>query len=230
MRILGVTAYRSSVALACVVVPDGAPGRRTAPDGTLTTGSSTRCSPWHRPEQHPTLYHWDLPQALQDRGGRAARYMLEHFAAYADRVAGALGDRVSDWAMLNEPRVSAWLGHPQGVHAWGITDLRAAVDASLPPAARPRPGHPGYQGGGHPPPGSLPSANALTACAAWGQFRRRRRSRGRGYDGHANRWWIVPAVRPGLSCAHVWLLLGGPAGGTRATWRDHRRPVWTGSA
>jgi beta-glucosidase len=79
---------------------------------------------------YPTLYHWDLPQALQDRGGWAARETAEHFAAYADHVAEALGDRVADWTTLNEPRVSAWLGYLQGVHPPGVTDLRAAIHAS----------------------------------------------------------------------------------------------------
>jgi beta-glucosidase/6-phospho-beta-glucosidase/beta-galactosidase len=79
---------------------------------------------------YPTLYHWDLPQALQDRGGWTVRETAELFAAYAAIVAGALGDRVTDWVTLNEPRCSAWIGHLEGRHAPGIADIRAAVPAS----------------------------------------------------------------------------------------------------
>ena len=75
-----------------------------------------------------TLYHWDLPQALQDRdGGWASRAIVDDFAAYADLVARRLGDRVKDWMTLNEPEVVAYAGHHVGVHAPGIRDFRTAV-------------------------------------------------------------------------------------------------------
>ncbi|MEU5288054.1 GH1 family beta-glucosidase [Streptomyces sp. CA-278952] len=77
-----------------------------------------------------TLYHWDLPQALQDRGGWTVRETPEHFAAYASHVVERLGDRVKDWATLNEPLCSAWIGHLEGRMAPGLTDLTAAVRAS----------------------------------------------------------------------------------------------------
>jgi beta-glucosidase len=78
-----------------------------------------------------TLYHWDLPQVLQDRGGWPARDTAYAFAEYAAVVAAALGDRVSNWTTLNEPLCSAWLGHLDGVMAPGIKDIRAAVPASF---------------------------------------------------------------------------------------------------
>ncbi|MCL2732160.1 MAG: GH1 family beta-glucosidase [Actinomycetia bacterium] len=78
-----------------------------------------------------TLYHWDLPQAQQDRGGWPERETAERFAAYAAVVAEALGDRVKDWATLNEPLCSAWIGHLEGTMAPGWTDLSAAVRASF---------------------------------------------------------------------------------------------------
>ncbi|MFD7411955.1 GH1 family beta-glucosidase [Kitasatospora purpeofusca] len=78
----------------------------------------------------PTLYHWDLPQAQQDRGGWPVRDTAERFAEYAAAVAARLGDRVTDWATLNEPLCSAWIGHLDGAMAPGLTDLTAAVRAS----------------------------------------------------------------------------------------------------
>ncbi|WP_406002980.1 glycoside hydrolase family 1 protein [Streptomyces sp. NBC_00829] len=77
-----------------------------------------------------TLYHWDLPQALQDRGGWGARDTAARFADYAEAVADRLGDRVALWTTVNEPWCAAFLGHAAGVHAPGLTDpalsLRAA--------------------------------------------------------------------------------------------------------
>ncbi|BDM70670.1 beta-glucosidase [Streptomyces nigrescens] len=77
-----------------------------------------------------TLYHWDLPQALQDRGGWPVRETAERLAGYASVVAGRLGDRVRHWATLNEPLCSAWIGHLEGLMAPGVTDRTAAVRAS----------------------------------------------------------------------------------------------------
>ena len=74
-----------------------------------------------------TLYHWDLPQALQDKGGWSAPETVEAFGRYADAVARRLGDRVRDWITLNEPEVVAYAGHYVGVHAPGIRDFRTAV-------------------------------------------------------------------------------------------------------
>ena len=74
-----------------------------------------------------TLYHWDLPQALQEKGGWAAPGIVAQFAAYADVVARRLGDRVKDWMTLNEPEVVAFAGHYAGVHAPGVRDFRTAV-------------------------------------------------------------------------------------------------------
>ncbi len=74
-----------------------------------------------------TLYHWDLPQALQEKGGWAEPGVVDAFGAYADLVARRLGDRVSDWMTLNEPEVVAYAGHHVGVHAPGIRDFHAAV-------------------------------------------------------------------------------------------------------
>jgi beta-glucosidase len=74
-----------------------------------------------------TLFHWDLPQALQDRGGWAERDTAYRFADYAATVAEALGDRVTRWITLNEPLVVAHNGHRIGVHAPGLTDNAVAA-------------------------------------------------------------------------------------------------------
>jgi beta-glucosidase len=74
-----------------------------------------------------TLYHWDLPQALQDEGGWAARDTAQRFAEYAAIVAEALGDRVTRWITLNEPQVVASHGYRTGTHAPGVRDAAAAA-------------------------------------------------------------------------------------------------------
>ncbi|MFG3705633.1 GH1 family beta-glucosidase [Micromonospora sp. NPDC047670] len=76
-----------------------------------------------------TLYHWDLPQTLQDRGGWTNRETAEHFATYATAVHARLGDRVGTWTTLNEPWCSAYLGYGNGVHAPGERDPGAAFTA-----------------------------------------------------------------------------------------------------
>lgn len=76
-----------------------------------------------------TLYHWDLPQTLEDAGGWTVRATAEAFAAYARVVARALGDRVHLWTTLNEPWCSSFLGYGSGVHAPGVTDPAAALAA-----------------------------------------------------------------------------------------------------
>jgi beta-glucosidase len=127
MERLGVDAYRFSIAWPRVV--PGADGAVNAAgldfydrltDALLAAGITP----------FPTLYHWDLPQVLQDRGGWPERETAERFAAYAGVVAERLGDRVQDWCTLNEPLCSAWIGHLEGRMAPGLTDLTAAVRAS----------------------------------------------------------------------------------------------------
>ncbi|GGM00940.1 GH1 family beta-glucosidase [Nakamurella endophytica] len=76
-----------------------------------------------------TLYHWDLPQELEDAGGWTNRNTAYHFADYARRMAEAFGDRIWMWTTLNEPWCSAYLGYGSGVHAPGITDPEAALKA-----------------------------------------------------------------------------------------------------
>ncbi len=77
-----------------------------------------------------TLFHWDLPQALQDQGGWASRDIALRFADYAAVVGAALGDRVERWITLNEPLVVSHLGYRVGIHAPGLTDEAAAAAAT----------------------------------------------------------------------------------------------------
>ncbi|MCC7512071.1 MAG: beta-glucosidase, partial [Anaerolineae bacterium] len=80
-------------------------------------------------EPYVCLFHWDLPQALQDQGGWPKREITEHFAEYARVVAGRLGDRVKVWLTHNEPWVAAFIGYFLGDHAPGKKDIGAAVKA-----------------------------------------------------------------------------------------------------
>jgi beta-glucosidase len=83
-----------------------------------------------------TLYHWDLPQALQEKGGWGNRAIVEQFACYTEVVAQRLGDRVKHWITLNEPHVFAYVGHADGRHAPGLRSLSLAYPASDMPADR----------------------------------------------------------------------------------------------
>ena len=79
---------------------------------------------------HATLYHWDLPQALQDRGGWGNRDTAFHFAVYADAIARRLGDRLASLATHNEPWCTAVLGHEIGKFAPGERDPQLAAQVS----------------------------------------------------------------------------------------------------
>ena len=80
-------------------------------------------------EPVPTLYHWDLPQSLEDSGGWPERDIAERFLEYAVTCFDALGDRVNRWITLNEPFCTAILGYHIGVHAPGIKDRPKAYRA-----------------------------------------------------------------------------------------------------
>ena len=77
-----------------------------------------------------TLYHWDLPQALQEAGGWPQRDTVAAFVEYADVVSRALGDRVKHWITHNEPWCISFLGHQMGEHAPGLCDMRQALTTS----------------------------------------------------------------------------------------------------
>ncbi|MEO3860363.1 GH1 family beta-glucosidase [Acrocarpospora sp. B8E8] len=77
-----------------------------------------------------TLYHWDLPQALEDAGGWPSRDTSKRFADYATVVHGALGDRVQNWSTVNEPWCAAYLGYASGEHAPGRREPALAIHAA----------------------------------------------------------------------------------------------------
>jgi beta-glucosidase len=77
-----------------------------------------------------TLYHWDLPQELEDSGGWGARDTTVRFAEYAELVGARLGDRVPHWTTVNEPWCAAFLGYASGEHAPGRTDPALALKAA----------------------------------------------------------------------------------------------------
>jgi beta-glucosidase len=77
-----------------------------------------------------TLYHWDLPQVLQDAGGWPERDTAERFAEYSSLVYERLHDRVRQWTTLNEPWVSAFIGHATGRHAPGVKDPEGSLKAA----------------------------------------------------------------------------------------------------
>lgn len=126
MSDLGVQVYRFSTSWARVQ-PDG----RTANAQGLDFYSrlvdellAAGITPWL------TLYHWDLPQALEEAGGWPTRDTALRFADYAADVHAVLGDRIENWTTLNEPWCSAFLGYLSGEHAPGRQEPQASLDAA----------------------------------------------------------------------------------------------------
>jgi beta-glucosidase len=187
MKRLGLDSYRFSVAWP-----------RILPDGTGAVNASgldfydrlVDCLLDAGITPFATLYHWDLPQVLQDRGGWPDRSTAYAFADLTSIVVDRLGDRVSDWFTVNEPLCSAWIGYLEGKMAPGIRDLSLAVPAS----------HHLLLGHG--------LAAAAARAAARGPIRigavlnlspcepasddERDVAAARRADGHTNRWWLDP--------------------------------------
>jgi beta-glucosidase len=113
---LGVDAYRFSIAWPRIQ-PDGT--GRPNPDGLDFYDRLVDALLARGIAALPTLFHWDLPQALEDRGGWLSRATSERFGEYAGHVADRLGDRVRQWITLNEPVVHMAQGYAWGDHAPG---------------------------------------------------------------------------------------------------------------
>jgi len=142
-----------------------------------------------------TLYHWDLPSALQERGGWPARDTAYAFAEYAATVAARLGDRVRDWTTVNEPLCSAWIGHLEGRFAPGMRDLTQAVRAAHHlllahglgvQAIRANAALPAEIGLVVNLSGIEPASGSESDAAAAVRM-----------DGHVNRWWLDPPAGRG---------------------------------
>jgi len=127
MKWMGVRAYRFSVAWPRVI-PNGVGKLNELGldfyDRLIDSLLKREIAPWL------TMYHWDLPEALQLRGGWNNREIVEWFGEYAEVLTSRFGDRVKNWMTLNEPLCSAWLGHLYGDMAPGIKNLQTALNVS----------------------------------------------------------------------------------------------------
>lgn len=127
MRRMGLGAYRFSIAWPRVL-PTGRGAVNSSGldfydalvDGLLAAGL----------EPFPTLYHWDLPAPLQDRGGWADRDTAAAFVEFTEAVTARLGDRVKRWTTHNEPWCAATLGYEEGHHAPGLREPATGIRAA----------------------------------------------------------------------------------------------------
>jgi beta-glucosidase len=192
LRELGLNAYRFSIAWPRII-PDGVGPVNPAGldhysrmvDALLEAGI----------EPYVTLYHWDLPQSLEDRMGWTSRATAAAFAEYAAVVAARLGDRVTYWATHNEPWCAAFLGYYTGQLAPGDTNLKHALEAShnlllshglgvqAIRAAAPRPVQAGIVLNLTP---AYPASDRPEDIAA-----------ARRFDGYVNRWFLDPLAGRG---------------------------------
>ncbi len=190
MRDLGLTAYRFSIAWPRIL-PNG---RRVVNqkgldfyDRLVDELLRNRIQPF------ATLYHWDLPQALEDQGGWTNRSTVDAYVDYSGIVAHRLGDRVKHWITHNEPEVVAWRGYGYGHHAPGRVEreggaLRAAhhVLLSHGRAVEPiRAGSPGAEVGI-----TLNLTPVYPASTSW-----KDRAAASLSDGRGNRWFLDPVFR-----------------------------------
>lgn len=125
MRELGLDSYRFSVSWARVKPGDRGFNRKGLDFYSRLVDELLAADilPWL------TLYHWDMPQAVEERGGWASRDTAERFLDYAIGVHQVLGDRVHDWTTFNEPFCSSFIGYAGGEHAPGRQEPRAALGA-----------------------------------------------------------------------------------------------------
>ena len=204
-RTLGTNAYRFSIAWPRIFA-QGRGGKPNAKgldfysrlvDGALERG----LQPW------ATLYHWDLPQALQEQGGWATRSTVSAYLEYTDAVTRHLGDRVKHWITQNEPWCTSFLGHHEGNHAPGVRNYATAMQVchhlllshglAVPEIRRNVPqGRVGITLSLHPPTAASDSAADAAAVSR--------------HDGSRNRWFLDPLNGRGYP-ADVLALLGPAA-------------------
>jgi len=188
LKWLGVGAYRFSIAWPRVMPARGVvnPAGLDFYDALVDALLEARVKPF------VTLYHWDLPQAIQDQGGWASRDTVEAFARYVEAVVARLGDRVRHWVTHNEPWCTATLGYEEGKHAPGHADPAEALRVShhlLLSHGRAmdviRRGAPGAEAGI-----VLNLTPAVPASPDPGDHVAARR-----FDGFFNRWYLDPLLR-----------------------------------
>ena len=188
MQSLGLQGYRFSIAWPRIQ-PDGR-GRGNAKGldfyRRLAEGLRER-----KIRPFATLYHWDLPQALQDGGGWASRDVVERFDDYARIVFDALGDTVNDWITHNEPWVSAFLGYAYGTKAPGVKDWPAALSAAHHALLAHGTAVRAFREGGHP--GRIGITLDLTVATPASASPDDAAAALR-LDGHHNRWFLDPLI------------------------------------
>jgi beta-glucosidase len=189
MQSLGLQGYRFSIAWPRIqrdgrgpANPKGLDFYRRLAEGLLERGITPLA----------TLYHWDLPQALQDEGGWTSHDVVERFVDYAQIVFAALGDVVEDWITHNEPWVTAFLGYARGTKAPGTKDwaqaLRAAHHALLAHGAAVE----AFKEGGHA--GRIGITLDLTVVHPATEAKEDEEAAWR-LDGYHNRWFLDPVLR-----------------------------------
>jgi beta-glucosidase len=189
MRSLGLGGYRFSVAWPRIQ-PDGR-GRpnakgldfyRRLAEGLRERGIAPLA----------TLYHWDLPQALEDEGGWASREVVGRFAEYANAVFDALGDVVDEWITHNEPWVTAFLGYAYGTKAPGLCDWRLALRAAHHVLLSHGAAVQAFRAAGRA--GRIGITLDLTVAEPASEQREDVAAAER-LDGHHNRWFLDPVLR-----------------------------------
>jgi beta-glucosidase len=185
MRSLGLQGYRFSISWPRIqpdgrgpANPKGLDFYRRLAEGLLERGITPLA----------TLYHWDLPQALQDEGGWASRETVDRFVEYAQLVFEGLDDVVEAWVTHNEPWVTAFLGYGYGTKAPGLRDWRAALAASHHLLLSHGRVVSAFRSGGRV--GSIGITLDLTQVYGEAEAARR-------LDGHRNRWFLDPLLRGG---------------------------------
>lgn len=186
IRSLGVPAYRFSVAWPRIF-PSGRGAVNSAGldfyDRLVDALLAADIDPWL------TLYHWDLPQDLEDAGGWVRRSTVDAFAEYADVVSRRLGDRVKRWITHNEPWCASVLGYAQGEHAPGRRswpDALAAAHHLLLSHGRAVPVLRSNA------PGALVGITLNNACCEPASPSAADRDAARQFDGELNRWFLDP--------------------------------------
>jgi beta-glucosidase len=185
MRALGLQGYRFSISWPRVQ-PDGrGPANRKGLDfyRRLVDGLRERGI-----DPLATLYHWDLPQPLQDAGGWVSRAVVDRFAEYAAMMFEALDGGVAGWLTHNEPWVASFLGYGYGTKAPGLRDWRAALAASHHLLLSHGRAVGAHRDGGC----SAPIGITLDLTQVYGEADAARRM-----DGHHNRWFLDPLLRGG---------------------------------